>query len=228
MPERLTPANSAPICATPTAPASLKSRVSSRRPTSLSLCAVGCSATSLRTRGAAADAFADEQDDAVDGEEDRRGERLGEQRAQRVFEREAGEPGRDGRDDEQPGHAFVGRLESAGSQCAEEAADDAHPVGAEVDEQRDRGRDVQRDDEREVERLVGGLGAHEVSQPSQAGIEHRVAEARDREQLGDALQQADHDRLEVAEHGPTHGTVTNEYKNAARVFDVVASAAETG
>ena len=46
----------------------------------------------------------------------------------------------------------------AGPERAEEAADDADPVGAEVDEQRERGRDVQRDDEREVERLARATG----------------------------------------------------------------------
>ena len=72
---------------------------------------------------------------------------------------------------------------------------------AEVHEQRDRGRDVQRDDEREVERLARRLRAsRDVSQPEPRRDQHRVAEARDREQLGDALQQADHDRLEVADH----------------------------
>ena len=153
-------------------------------------------------RGPSADAFTDEQDDAVDGEEDRGGERLGEQRAQGVFEREAGEPGGDGRDDEQPGHPFVGCLEPPRAQRVEEAADDPDPVGAEVDEQRDRGRDVQRDDEREVERLVGRLRVHEIVPAEPRRDEHRVAEARDREQFGDALEHADHDRLEVAEHTP--------------------------
>ena len=116
----------------------------------------------LADGGAAADAFTDEQDDAVDGEEDRGGERLGEERAECVFEREAGESGWDGRDDEQPGHPSVRCLESPCPQCVEEAADDPEPVGAEVDEQCDRGGDVQGDDEGEVERLVGGLGARDV------------------------------------------------------------------
>ena len=39
--------------------------------------------------------FADEQDQAVDGEEDRGGECFGEQSAERVLERDAGESGAD-------------------------------------------------------------------------------------------------------------------------------------
>ena len=76
-----------------------------------------------------------------------------------------------------------------------------YPVLSEVDEQCDRGRHVQRDDEREIERLARGLRGDEVIPTQPCRDQHRVTEARDREQFGDALQQADHDRLEVAQHG---------------------------
>src|SRR5581483_11385841 len=84
---------------------------------------------------APAEPFAEEQDGAVDREEDRRRQRLREQRAQLVLEDEADDPGRNGGDDEHPGHALVRRLDTAGAQRPEEAADDADPVLAEEDQQ---------------------------------------------------------------------------------------------
>ena len=74
---------------------------------------------------------------------------------------------------------------------------DSHPVAPEEDEQRDRGGDVQADEEREIERLVCRLAGDELVPAEQLGQQHRVAEARDREQLGDALHDPDHDRLQV-------------------------------
>ena len=56
---------------------------------------------------------------------------------------------------------------------------------------RGRGRDVQCDDEREVERLALRLCVHEVVPPDPRREEHRVPQARDREELGHTLQHAD-------------------------------------
>ena len=59
-------------------------------------------------------------------------------------------------------------------------------------EQDERGGEVRRDEEGEEVRVVL------VDVPAeQARQDHAVAEARDREELGDALQQAEHDRLPV-------------------------------
>src|SRR5712672_2831353 len=58
--------------------------------------------------GAAAQDFAGQQDQPVDGEEDRGGQRFGEQGAEGVFQGQSGDADRDGGDDQQPGEAFVG------------------------------------------------------------------------------------------------------------------------
>lgn len=94
-------------------------------------------------RGSTARTLADEEDDAVDGEEDRSRERLREHRAQRVLERETGQPGGERGRDEEPRQSFVGRLEASRPERAKERADDAHPLVAEVERQRDRRRGVQ-------------------------------------------------------------------------------------
>ena len=70
------------------------------------------------------------------------------------------------------------------------------PVAPEVDQQADRAADVQHHDEREPEGLGLGLARDQVVPAEQRREQHGVAEARDREELGDALQQPEHDRLE--------------------------------
>src|SRR5947207_15381253 len=92
----------------------------------------------------------------------------------------------------------VGSLELAGAQ---EAAHDADPVGAEEPEERERGGDVQRDHEREIERLALRLRPDDLVPAEPRRDQHRMPETRDREELGDALDEPDHDGLEVAEHG---------------------------
>ncbi len=140
-------------------------------------------------------------DQPVDHQEDRRHFRLRGQRAQLVLEREADDARRDARDDDQPRHPLVDRLGAAGRQRVEERADDFDPVAPVEDQQAERAADVQHHDEREPERLGFGLQLHEVVPAEQRREQHRVAEAGDREQLGHALQNAEHDRLEVADRG---------------------------
>src|SRR5258708_17702644 len=61
---------------------------------------------------------------------------------------------------------------------------------------------MQRDDEGQVKGFFGRLGSHEVV-PSEPGRqEDRMAETRDREQFGDALQHPDHDGLKVGDQRP--------------------------
>jgi hypothetical protein len=58
--------------------------------------------------GSAAQDFAGQQDQSVDGQEDGRGQRFGEQGAEGVFQRQPGDPDGDGGDDQQPGQSLVG------------------------------------------------------------------------------------------------------------------------
>ena len=150
----------------------------------------------------AADPFAREQEHAVRSQEDRGRERLREQGAQRVFERDTGDSGGDARDDQQPRHPLVGRLELPAPERVEERPNDADPVVAEVHEQRDRRGDMERNDECQVEGLAGGLRVDEMIPTEPGRYEHGMPQAGDREQLGDALEQADHDRLEIAHAHP--------------------------
>ena len=62
------------------------------------------------------------------------------------------------------------------------------PVAPEVDQQADRAADVEHHDEREPERLGLRLAVDEAVPAEQRREQDGVAEARDREQLGDALQ----------------------------------------
>jgi hypothetical protein len=101
--------------------------------------------------GSAAQGFAGQQDESVDGEEDGRGQRFGEQGAEGVFQGQPGDADRDGSDDQEPGESFVGvGGDDAGPKGASEPADDAHPVGSEEDNQSQRGGHVQGDDNGQV------------------------------------------------------------------------------
>ncbi len=73
-------------------------------------------------------------------------------------------------------------------------ADDLDPVAQEEQQQHERRREVRGDEEREEELVV--LVDVPAREPRQ---DHRVPEARDRERLGDALRQAEDDRLEVGD-----------------------------
>src|SRR5580704_12692467 len=59
------------------------------------------------TSGVATESLADQQDDAVDSEEDGRGERLGEEHAQFVLEQQTRDPNRYGRDGEHEQQSIV-------------------------------------------------------------------------------------------------------------------------
>jgi hypothetical protein len=85
--------------------------------------------------GPAADPLAEEEDDAVDDEEGRGRERPGKDDPERVLEEQSDEPGRDGRHDEQPAEALVGRLDAACPHRRDQAADDPRP-GRAVEEER--------------------------------------------------------------------------------------------
>ena len=122
----------------------------------------------------------------------------GEERAQRVLEQQAEDAGRDGADDQQPAQARVGVVGARSRGRAASASSPATirtPVVAEEPEQHERGGEVRRDQEgRGSSRRSGGCPSR-----SSRGRITRVAQARDREGLGDALQQAQDDGLEVGD-----------------------------
>ncbi len=99
----------------------------------------------------------------------------------------------------------VGVSRAALGQRVEEGAHDLHPVAAVVEQQPERAADVQHHHERQPERLRLRLRIDELVPAEQGREQHRVAEAGDREQLGHALEDAEHDRLEVAERSAKGG-----------------------
>src|SRR5204862_1203881 len=107
--------------------------------------------------------------------------------------------------DQQPGELRVGVVlgDAAVAEAAAEAANDAHPVPPEEPEQDDRGREVSRDEEGdEVAVVLVDVPAEDPRQ------DHAVAEARDREELGDALQEPQDDRLGIGDQlGGDHSAV---------------------
>src|SRR6266542_2218968 len=138
-PERLMPAKKARIWVAPISSASRKARVESSReggsPVRVKpvmgwrdrLVAAGCAELGRvgpgrrdGVGGAAAELLAGQQDGAVAGQEDRRGQRFGEQGPQGVLEADADQPGGDGGHHQQPAEPLVGRLDASMPQRAEQ------------------------------------------------------------------------------------------------------------
>ena len=157
-------------------------------------------AGSCRDGDAPAQPFADQEDDAIEHEEHGSRARLREHRAQGVLEHQARDTDGDRADDQQPRQPFVRRLDPPGPQRHQEASDDARPCLAVVHQQGERRSHMQRDEEREIEGLVGRLRLDDAVPAEPFGEQHRVTEARNRHQFGHALEQADHDRLEIGDH----------------------------
>ena len=145
-----------------------------------------------------------EQQDAVEDQEEGRGLGRGEEGAQRVLEGEAEDAGRDRPDHQQPAEprVVVALADATVADRAAEALEDPHPVGEEVEEEDDRGGAVGGDQEdEEVVVVLVDVPAEE------ARDDHPVAEAGDREGLGDALGEAEDQRLQVGDrvgHGGDH------------------------
>jgi hypothetical protein len=102
-------------------------------------------------------------------------------------------PGRDRADHDHPGEAGIAVLsgDAAITQRATEATEDPHPVLEEEEEKHRGGGAVGGDEEgEEVFVVLMDVPAEQLR------CDHRVAEAGDRERLGDPLQEAEHDRLE--------------------------------
>jgi hypothetical protein len=88
------------------------------------------------------------------------------------------------------------------AQRAAEAADDARPVAREESEQHESSRQVGRDQEgQEVVVVLMDVP------PEDARQHHAVTEARDREQLREALEQTQHEGLEIGDR--VHPFLTN-------------------
>jgi len=153
-------------------------------------------------RGPGAELLPAVQDHAVHDEEHAGQDRLAEQDPERVLGDQADQADRDRGQDDHPGQPLVpGRHPRVPSlpvpQRGEEPADDPDPVPPEVDEQGDRGGHMHAHDEGQVRRL--GLGHVQVRGPAPADQrrdQHVVPQAGHGEQLGHALDQADHTSLE--------------------------------
>src|SRR5215210_1511814 len=146
--------------------------------------------------GAAPERLGAEQHQPVDEQEDRRGLCRGEEGPQRVLEQQAEEPRGDRPDHQQPAQLRVGVLgvDEAVAQRAAEALHDADPVPDEEQQQDEGGGAVGGD--QEAQEVVVVL----VDVPAEDAREHHaVAEARDREELGDALWP----RLEIGKSSET-------------------------
>ncbi len=113
-----------------------------------------------------------------------------------MLEEKSDQARRDGADHEQPGKARVGVAgrDLAVANAAAEPSEDPQPFGEEEEEEDDCRGEMRRDEESQEVRLVL------VEIPAeQLREDHGVAEARDREELGHALQETDDDRLEVGD-----------------------------
>ena len=115
---------------------------------------------------------------------------------ERVLEQKAENPRGDRADDEQPAELRVGvvRADPAVAQAPPEPFQDPHPVAPEEEEQDDRSRQMSRDEEGdEVLVVLVDIPAESLRD------DDAVPEARDREELGHALEEPEHDRLPVAD-----------------------------
>ena len=84
-----------------------------------------------------------------------------------------------------------------GGQLSTEPAKQRDPRRAIVDEESEGGAHVEPDDEGEEERLRLRLGVDQVVPTEESGQQDAVAEARDREEFGDALRESHDDGLEI-------------------------------
>ncbi len=183
-PDREKPGISASACAVPTANASRKD----------DLLRDAHVVVGIGLGRATAEHFGAVEQQPIQSEKDRRRLRRGEDAAQLVLEQQAEDAGGDRADDEQPAELRVGviRIDAAVPKRAADSFQDPCPVAPEEGEQHERGRKVGRNQEREEVLVV--LVDVPAEQPRQ---DHAVPEARDREQLGDALQEPEDDRPRV-------------------------------
>ena len=212
-PERLRPGNRPAISAAPTVTAtfvlsrdrrtSLAMSGGSSRPCLSSSRTVG----SPRTRALAPSAallalraalLRGVEHQAVDHQEDARVDRFAERGAQQFVQHDAGQADRDGAEHEQPRQLLVRCPDLLALDRADQTAHDPDPVVAEEERERQRRRHVQGHDQRQIGRVR--VGHAQVAGPGSADEgrdQHGVPEAGDREELRDALHQAEQYRLGV-------------------------------
>ena len=113
-----------------------------------------------------------------------------------MFEQQPQDPRWNRPDDQQPAELRVGVIgcDLAIAETPPQAAQDPQPVAPEEPEQDERGREVRGDEKGDEVGVV--LVDVPAEQPRQ---DDAMAEARDRKQLAEPLQQAEHDRLSVGD-----------------------------
>ncbi len=107
-----------------------------------------------------------------------------------MLQGEADDASRDGRDDDQPRHLLGGGLDLAADERAGPGADYVEPVPPEVGQQSQGAPDVEHDHEAEPVRFRLGLRNDQRVPPEKRGVNDRMAKARNREKLGNSLQNA--------------------------------------
>ena len=155
-----------------------------------------------------------DQDQAVHDEEDRGDLGFRGRHSRLVLEQDSEDPDGDAGDDDQPCQPLCRGIDTPLAERPEERPDDLEPGAPEVDQQSDRAADMQHHDERKPRRFGLRLPPDDVVPPEQGWKQHRVPEARDREQLGDSLQGTEHDRLEARDQGGRKRE--HEARNASR------------
>ncbi len=113
-----------------------------------------------------------------------------------MLEQQSQDPCGDRADHEQPAElrVCVVRADPAVAEATGEAFHDSHPISPEEREEDDRRREVGGDEEADEVRVV----LVDVP-PEELRDDHAVAEARDREELGHALEQSEEDGLPVGD-----------------------------
>ena len=124
---------------------------------------------------------------------------LGKQHPELMLEDEADDPDGHRSDDDQPGQALGIGVDVPADQGAKEGGDDPAPLLQVEDEQGYRISQVEADNKRQVGALGLRLLAHQRGPvaPDPRGDQHRMAQAGKREELEEALDDPDDDRLEV-------------------------------
>ena len=134
-----------------------------------------------------------QQEQRSGGQENEDLPRLAEVVRDPVLAEETREAGRDRGDDDEPGDPLVGRLDAPSSEGHEQRPDETHEVAPEVRGDGDERSEVQRD----VERLVEAVVLLEVRPLGGPGHEDEVARRRDRQELGQPLNQPEDEGLAV-------------------------------
>ena len=210
MPERETPGASATAWATPMPRAPRPAQVGHRL---------------VEVRGA----VGDEHDEGEGEHQDADQVGLAELVLDEALEGDADKAGRDGADEQQPGETLVGGLDAAPAQAVHPGAQDDDDLAPEVDQDGDERAEVQGD----VEGLVEVGVELKKFQPNSHGTRMRWPELRDRQELGEPLDDAQDEGLQAAHgarrRGPAggvdHGRTSVRWNGVVAAPDVRQSSA---